>query len=209
MSSSEQATTPTAQLPAAVPPVEEPAGQVVGEPAKPKQRRIKTVIVAAAAGLVLAIGGAAVANAVTTTNTTATTTQNGAAPGGAMDRPGGQAGAGAGRGAAAGLAGALHGDFVASDGNGGYVTKRLQSGTVTAVSDTSITAKSADGHSTTYTIDSSTSVNNGNNQVGDIKTGDTVTIVGRVSGGTATATTISDTTLNRAGGNQNGGPPTS
>jgi hypothetical protein len=112
-------------------------------------------------------------------------------------------------GAAAGLTGALHGDFVASDGNSGYVTKRLQSGTVTAVSSSSITAMSADGYRTTYAMSSSTAVNNGNSQLGDVKTGDTVTIVGTVSDSTATATTITDATLNQANGNQPNGqlPP--
>jgi hypothetical protein len=95
------------------------------------------------------------------------------------------------------LSGAMYGDFTTSDGNGGYVTKRLQSGTVTAISTTSITAKSADGHTTTFVIGSSTTVDNGNDQVSDIKTGDTVTVVGTVDGSTVTATTITDGTLSR------------
>ena len=90
----------------------------------------------------------------------------------------------------------------ASDGNGGYTTKRLQSGTVTDVSATSITAKSADGHTTTFVIGASTTVDNGNDQVADIKTGDTVTVVGTVDGSTVTATTIMDTALNQANSNQ-------
>jgi len=81
----------------------------------------------------------------------------------------------------------------------------LAAAVVVRVSSSSITAKSADGYSTTYAINSSTAVNNGNNQISDVKTGDTVTVVGTVSGSTATATTITDTTLNQANGNQQNG----
>jgi hypothetical protein len=111
-----------------------------------------------------------------------------------------------GGGAGTGLSGALYGDFTASDELGGYTTKRLQTGTVTEISTTSITAKSADGHTTTFVIGSSTTVDNGDDQVADIKSGDTVSVVGTVSGSTATATTITDTTLNQAGGG-NGNMP--
>ena len=50
----------------------------------------------------------------------------------------------------------LHGQFVISDGNGGYTTEITQTGTVTAVSDPSITAESADDFSQTYTISGTT-----------------------------------------------------
>jgi hypothetical protein len=157
-------------------------------------------VIAVVAALVLVGGGIAVAKAVDSGSSTGT---NQGTPGGGPGGPGdGQFG---GRGD--GLSGALHGDFVASDGNGGYVTKRLQSGTVTDVSSTSITAKSADGHSTTFAVSSSTSVDNGVDTISNVKTGDTVTVVGTVSGGTATATSIFDSTLNQANGNQTGGPP--
>jgi hypothetical protein len=116
-----------------------------------------------------------------------------AGPGTGQGGPGGPGGFG-GRGAG-GVAGALHGDFTASDGNGGYTTKRLQAGTVTDVSATSITAKSADGYTTTFAIGAATTVDNGDDQVTDVKTGDAVTVVGTVDGSKATATTITDTTL--------------
>ena len=215
MSSNEQVTTPaqTTPLPAegyALPPA--PAGPfssgpIAGgtpEPPKPKQGRIKTAIIAAVAAVVLGIGGYAVANAVDSSNNS--TSQNGGPGGGNFaGGPGGNNGngmpgngqfPGGGRGAGAGLTGALHGDFVASDGNGGYTTKRLATGTVSAVSSTSITVKSADGYTTTYAIGSSTTVNNGNSDVSSVKSGDTVTVVGTVSGSTATATTITDQTAN-------------
>ncbi|MGW0057834.1 hypothetical protein ACWDXV_20990 [Nocardia nova] len=81
----------------------------------------------------------------------------------------------------------LHGQFVISDGNGGYTTEITQTGTVTAVSDTSITAESADNFTQTYTISGST-------QHSAVKVGDTVRIQGTEANGTATATAITSGT---------------
>jgi hypothetical protein len=44
------------------------------------------------------------------------------------------------------LANSLHGEYVVSDGNGGYTTELTQTGTVTAISSTALTAKSDDGY---------------------------------------------------------------
>ena len=44
----------------------------------------------------------------------------------------------------------LHGEFVVSDGSGGYATMLTQNGTVTAISATSITVRSDDGYTQTY-----------------------------------------------------------
>lgn len=55
-----------------------------------------------------------------------------------------------GLGASADPAAALHGEFVVSDGKGGYATMLSQTGTVTAVDTTSVTARSADGFLATY-----------------------------------------------------------
>ncbi|MCC3315322.1 hypothetical protein [Nocardia africana] len=77
----------------------------------------------------------------------------------------------------------LHGQFVISDGNGGYTTEITQTGTVTAVSDTSITARSADNFTQTYTISAAT-------RHSEVKVGDTVRIQGTEANGTATATAI-------------------
>jgi hypothetical protein len=46
----------------------------------------------------------------------------------------------------------LHGEFVVPDGSGGYSTVLTQTGTITAISPTSITVRSADGYSQTYVI---------------------------------------------------------
>lgn len=175
-----------------------PPDHVPGEPPKRTGNRIATVIIAIVAAIVLVGGGIAVALAVNgDSSNNAGTGTSGSAPGGSggLNGPGGFGGT-------AGLSGALHGDFTATGDNGTYVTKRLQSGTVTAVGATAITAKSADGHSTTFVVGSSTTVDNGVDAIGDVKTGDTVTVVGTVSGDSATATSIVDSTLNRANGDQ-------
>jgi hypothetical protein len=186
----------------------EPAGlapAAVPAPAA-KSSKVKTIVVGVVAALVIGGGGFAVIRAASGGTTTSQQAGPGGMGGNGQGGPGSGNFAGGMRGGASGLSGALYGDFTASDGNGGYTTKRLQSGTVTAVSTTSITAKSADGHATTFVIGSATSVDNGNDAVSDIKAGDTVTVVGTVSGDTATATTITDTTLDQAGGGQNGAP---
>ena len=147
-------------------------------------------------------GGIAVAKAAGNSNST-----NGGPGGGGFGglMPGGEGqGRGTFGGGAGALANALHGDFVVSDGKGGYQTQRLQTGKVTAVSGTALTASSTDGYSQTYVIASSTAVDNGDDAIGDVKTGDTVTIVATVSGTTVTVTTITDTTL--AGSSGQGAP---
>ncbi|MCG8916383.1 hypothetical protein L6E12_11340 [Actinokineospora sp. PR83] len=102
-------------------------------------------------------------------------------PGGMRGGPGGMVV----RGAVGGPMGALHGEFVASDGNGGYETKLVQTGEVTAISDTSITAKSADGFTKTYVIDADTVKT-------AVETGDQVVVLATASGDTATAESVSE-----------------
>jgi hypothetical protein len=46
----------------------------------------------------------------------------------------------------------VHGEFVVLDGSGGYSTVLTQTGTITAISPTSITVRSEDGYSQTYVI---------------------------------------------------------
>ncbi|MCP3805507.1 hypothetical protein NLX83_40205 [Allokutzneria sp. A3M-2-11 16] len=76
---------------------------------------------------------------------------------------------------------ALHGEFVVSDGKGGYKTERTQTGSVTEVSATSITAKSVDGYTQVYTIDAATVVNGGSAKIDSVKTGASVTIIADAS----------------------------
>jgi hypothetical protein len=71
--------------------------------------------------------------------------------------PGGPGGPGNGRSAANAGAGsmdeqALHGEFVARDADGSYRTTLVQTGTITAISPQSITARSDDGYTQTYVI---------------------------------------------------------
>jgi hypothetical protein len=72
------------------------------------------------------------------------------------DGPGGPSGRDpfrdAGPGASADLASALHAEFVTADGNGGYVTRLSQTGTVTEIDAASVTVHSADGYVQTYHI---------------------------------------------------------
>jgi hypothetical protein len=171
---------------------------VTSTPAPPaKPRSIPKLIAVIVAAVVVAIGGGV---AVSHLSSSTTTSQNGAGaggPGGAAGMGGGQGGPGGGMGG--GAAGALHGDYVVSS-NGTYVTRRTQTGEVTAVSSSSISVTSADGYASTYAITSSTTVDNGDGAIGDIKTGATISVVGTVTGTTATAVSLSTQTANA--GNQ-------
>ena len=135
-------------------------------------------VAAGAVAVAIAAGGGA---AIWAASSSASTTTDTAAGPGAMGQ-GGTRGAG-GMGA---LGGTLHGEYVASDGNGGYITKITQTGKVTALSATSLTAQSDDGFSQTYTITSE--------QATGVASGDTVTIVATTSGDTATATSLTEGT---------------
>ena len=91
--------------------------------------------------------------------------------------------------------GAVHGQFVVPKSGGGYQTIDTQRGSVTAVSATSITVKSADGFSKTYQVVSSTDVDGKQNGISPVKTGHQVTVTATVSGSTATAASILDFNL--------------
>jgi len=140
-------------------------------PARPGWSPGKKIGIGVAAAVVLAAGGGAAVWAATNSSSGTGSTATGG-PGGAM------------RGGPGALGGALHGEYVASDGNGGYVTKITQTGKVTALSATSLTAQSDDGFSKTYTISGS--------QATGVATGDTVMVVATTSGDTATATQVTE-----------------
>ncbi len=98
----------------------------------------------------------------------------------------------------------VHGEYTVKGPNG-YETIDERTGTVSAVSDTSgstwsLTVKSADGTSATFTVDSSTSVNGGESGIASVKSGDTVDVTATVSSGTATATQITDQSTLQANG---------
>ncbi|NKQ56917.1 hypothetical protein HFP15_29000 [Amycolatopsis sp. K13G38] len=136
----------------------------------------KTVVSAAVAVAVVAAGGAAIYAASGSTGSSS----------GTQGGPGGQMMQGGPRGGQFGLAGSLHGEYVVSDGNGGYTTELTQTGTVTELSATELTARSADGYTKTYTI--------GSAGVSGIANGDTVTVTATASGNTATLERVSEAT---------------
>ncbi len=128
-----------------------------------------------------------------------------------MNGPGGQGGNSFGPGgngvSGTGTGAALHGQFVVSDGNGGYATELTQTGTVTAVSADSITAKSADNYTHTYTIGSDTRESSG------VQVGDTVSIRAMDANGASTATAVLESSasqspdgMSRRGGRMGNGP---
>jgi hypothetical protein len=173
-------------------------------PAQPPGAQVKqwsagrTAAVVAVAAVVAAGGGYGISKLVGSGTADAAT--QGPGGGGFGAGGGGFGGRGGGMG---GLFSALHGDFTVSD-NGSYVTERMQTGEITAVSATSITAKSADGYTRTYVIDSSTQVDQGNEQVSAPKTGATVTIIAKLSGDDGTATSINDQQMTGGPGGQQG-----
>ncbi len=160
-------------------------------------------MISAAVAVVIVAGGTI--GVIAATNSGSTTAAGGAGGRGGPGGGFGRFGAGGAPGGLA-LANALHGDFVVSV-NGAFVTDRLQTGTVTAVSATDITLKSTDGYTQSYVINSGTSVDNGANTIGDVKQGNTVTVTAALSGSTATADTIQDTTLGGGGRGFGGGAP--
>jgi len=157
----------------------------------------RLVVIATVAGILLAGGiGVAVAQTGGSSTTTPPTTVPGAKP----DGPGGPGGPGRGPGhmkgapGMGGPRGAIHGEFVVPDGNGGYRTVAVQTGEVTAVSSDSISVKSADGFSKTYSVDENTVVNSGRDGIDNVKNGHQVSVDAVVTGGKAAARGIRDMT---------------
>jgi hypothetical protein len=169
---------------------------------KPRWSRRKTLAVGAGTLVVAAVATVGIATA---TNSTSSSTATGASGAGGQGPdgqfgaqgqrgpgPGGQFGGPPGGRAGFGLGGALHGQFVVADGNGGYVTAEIQTGQVSVASATSITVVSSDGYTRSYTVGSSTMAGGGNGSASQVATGHTVMVQATVSGQTATATQIID-----------------
>ena len=181
-------------------------------------RRRRLAVIGAVAAILL-IGGIGVAVAQTGGSSTTTPSSSTSVPGAGKRGPGFRGGPGGPFGKfGAGPMGAIHGEFVAPDGSGGYRTVDTQTGNATSVSSDSITVKSADGFSKTYSVDQNTVVNSGRDGIGNVKNGDTVRVNAVVSNGKAAAHDIMDmTTLgqirqhwnpNAPGGPQSGPPTT-
>ncbi|MBM7775148.1 hypothetical protein JOD54_005352 [Actinokineospora baliensis] len=162
-------------------PTPEPTwGAPVAERAQPRWSWKKTAAAGVVAVGIATAGGFAVYAASGATADNATGGGRGG-PGGGMGG-GGMGGRGGG---ASALGNALHGEFTVSESDGKYGTRLLQVGEVTAIDDASVTAKSTDGYTKTYTIDANTVRQ-------AIEQGDTVTIIATESGDTATATAITE-----------------
>ena len=197
---SEQSGTPAGDAPRTRPPL------------TPKQRAAVIIAVVVAA---VGVGGGVV---YASSHTSAGSTSSQQGPGGFGNGngfPGQNGAAGTGQsGAMSALSNALYGEFVASGSNGGTTTMVFQTGTVTSISSTSVTVKSTDNHTATYTLTSSSTVDGGQAKVSSVKTGDQVTVVATKSDNKVT--TLLDTTLlgntqnngntNQQGGTQNGAP---
>ena len=125
--------------------------QVWGEP-QPSPRRWglrETAAAVAVAAVIAALGGAAIYAATETSPHAFGAPHQPFGPGGGGG-PSGQHGAVGGPAAMAPPS--LHGEFVVPNSAGGYTTELTQTGTVTAISATSITVRSEDGFSRTYVI---------------------------------------------------------
>ncbi len=81
---------------------------------------------------------------------------------------------------------ALHGELVVSDGNGGFSTMLTQTGTVTAISPTAITVRSADAFSQTYDLRPATQMAH------SIAVNDEVSVQATRTGQGATAKSVSE-----------------
>ncbi len=89
---------------------------------------------------------------------------------------------------------AIHGSFVTPKQGGDYQTIDTQRGTVTGVSATSITVKSVDGFTASYTVSSTTLVHAQRDGIASVKTGDEVGVTAIESGSEKKAVSIVDTT---------------
>lgn len=110
---------------------------------------------------------------------------NGAAAGG-MGMNGGPGGLGMG---AAGLNAAIHSEYVVLEGSN-YVTMAGQAGTVTDVSATSLTVKSEDGFSRTYSVGSDVQVTQGMRQRGGTSAGSTLSMSSVTTGTSVRVTAL-------------------
>lgn len=157
-----------------------------GAPAAPGDRHWSTNKTLAAVGIavVLAAAGGAVIYAAGGQGGSANGPGFGGGPGGPGGGPGGPPGFG--RDNDATLPTAVHGQFVISDGHGGFSTELTQTGTVTDISSTSITARSDDGFTQTYVITTDTRMGHD-----PVQTGTTATIRAVEQNGSATAKAIS------------------
>lgn len=121
----------------------------------------------AAVGIAVVLAGAGAAVIYAASGSTEQSGRGFGGPPGGMDGPAGGPGGGMGMGGTQVSTDSLHGEFVIADGRGGYATELTQTGTVTEISDTSITARSEDGYTQTYVITGDTRQSQESVQQGD------------------------------------------
>lgn len=97
-----------------------------------------------------------------------------------------------------GFGGVLHGRVTVPKAGGGYQTLDFQNGTVTKVSMASVTVKSADGFTATYTVTGQTIVGAQAAGIGSVKDGNTVFVLATAGTSPPTAASIFDITAIRA-----------
>jgi hypothetical protein len=95
----------------------------------------------------------------------------------------------------AGPGGVVHGQVVVPAPGGTYRTEDIQTGTVTAVSTSSLTVRSTDGYTKTYQVTSATRVAAGSTGIGSVKVGNKVAVTATVRGSTASLTRVIDLSL--------------
>jgi hypothetical protein len=88
----------------------------------------------------------------------------------------------------------LHGEVVLAKEGGGTQTVLVQKGTVTEVSGTGVTVKSADGFTTAYAVNGDTKVRADSDKIGDVAKDEEVVVVAPKSGDKHTATVVVDIT---------------
>ncbi len=88
----------------------------------------------------------------------------------------------------------VHGTYTARTPSGSYQTYDVQVGKASNVNSSSITVTSDDGYVHTYPVTASTIVDAQRDGIGSVSSGDQVRLIATVSGNTATATDIVDTT---------------
>ncbi len=160
----------------------------------------------------LAVGGAGIAAAATGTQSPSSGSSSGSSnsSSGSTTTPPPPGGRGLWHGAGRlGIPGGLlHGQFVASKPGGGYQTLDVQRGTASAISSGSITVRSQDGYSHTYSVNAQTRVDAQRDGISSISNNDELMVVAVNNNGADTAQSIADLTKlrppNQAPGSQNG-----
>jgi len=200
------------ELQASTVPMVHPTNELAMAP-KPNRRFRRVLQASAALGLAagVAVGATALASAATGSNsnggnggTSSSGSSTSKGPGGARHffGIGGPAAFGGPLGFG-GMGPVIHGEATVKGPSGAYETIEFQTGTVTSLTDVSgstwkLIVTSADKTALTYTVNSGTSVNGGETGVSSIKAGDQVTVTAVVAKGTATAKTLTDTSMLKA-----------